>query len=108
MKPVEKFQSQKIHIVSILKIYFSLNMILNWISIVIFFFKHYYLEIANSMHIIQMDLDIQFDVLNHNHNISSKMPHHKPHSIVNQKWVSKNGIGTRYKLQKTKSRSLTG
>ena len=62
-------------------------MILKWISTFIFFFIHYYFEIANSKHIIQIDFDIQFDVPNHNHNVSSKMPHHNSHSFVNQKLV---------------------
>ena len=83
-------------------------MILKWISIFIFFFIHYHFEIANSKHIIQMDFDIQFDVPNHNHNVSSKMSHHKSHSSVNQTLVSRNGIGPRYKVHKAKSRSLTG
>ena len=104
MKQFEKFEI----IISVLRSYLLLNMILKWISIVIFFFEHYYLEIANSKHIIQMDIDIPFDVPNHKHNVSSKMPHHKSHSLVNQKLVSRNGIGPRNKIHKTKSRSLTG
>ena len=83
-------------------------MIIKWISLVIFFFQHYYLEVASSEHIIQMNFDIQFDVPNHNHNVSSKMSHHKSHSSVNQTLVSRNRIGPRYKVHKAKSRSLTG
>ena len=81
---------------------------LNWIIVVIFFFGHYHLEIAKSKYDIQIDFDIQFDVPNHNHNVSSKMPHHKSHSSVNQKLVSRNGIGPMDKVHKAKSRSLTG
>ena len=83
-------------------------MILKWISIFIFFFIHYYLEIANSKHIIQMDFDLQFDVPNHNHNVSSKMQQKKSHASGHQKLVSRNGNDPRYKVHKTKSRSLTG
>ena len=83
-------------------------MILKWISITIFFFEHNYLEIAKSKYVVQMDFDIQFDVTNDNHNVSSKMPCLKSHSFVNQKLVSKSGIVPRNKIRKTKSRSLTG
>ena len=84
-------------------------MILKLISISIFFFEHNHLEIAKSKYVIQMDVDIQVDVPNHNHNnVSSKMSHHTSHSSVNQKLFSRNGIGPRYKVRKTKSRSLTG
>jgi len=81
-------------------------MVLKWISIVIFFFEHSYLEIAESKYDIQIDFDIQFDVPNHNHNVSSQQK--KSHSSVHQKLVSRNGIDPRYKAHKTKSRSLTG
>ena len=97
-----------LHIISVLRSYLLLNMILKWISIVIFFFEHNYLVIAKSKYDIQIDLDIQFDVPTHDHNLSSKMPHHKSHSSVNQKLVSRNGIGPRYKVHMTKSRSLSG
>ena len=83
-------------------------MTLQWISIVKFFFVHHYLEIAKSKYDIQIDFDIQFDVPTHNHNVSSKMPHHKSHSSVSQKLLSRNGIAPRYKVHKTKSRSLAG
>jgi len=77
---------------------------------IIFFFEHYYPEIAEPNYIIQMDVDIPFDVPNHDHNVSSKMPQSKSHSSVNQKLVSSDyseGNGQRHKLHKTKSRSLT-
>ena len=83
-------------------------MILKWISTFIFFFIHYYLKIANSKHIIQMDFDIQFDIPNHNHNASSTLPRHKAHSSVNRKLDARNGIGPRNKVHNTKSRSLRG
>ena len=83
-------------------------MVLKWISIVIFFFEHNYPEIAQSKYDMQIDFDIQFDVPNRNHNVSSKMQQKKSHSSVNQKLVSRNGIDPRYKIHKTKSRSLTG
>ena len=75
---------------------------------VIFIFKHYHPEIAKLKYIIQMDFDIQFDARNNNYNLSSKMPHHSSHSSINQNLVSRNEIGSRYKLHKAKSRSLTG
>ena len=81
-------------------------MTLNWITILVFFIGHYHLEIAKSKYIIQTDFDIQFDVSNHNHNVSSSMPHHKSYSSVNQKLVST--IGPTKKLHTTKSRTLTG
>ena len=83
-------------------------MVLKWIFIVILFFKHNYLEITKSNHDIKIDFDIQLDATNHNHNVRSKMSHNKSYSSVNQKLVSRNGIGPRYKVHKTKSRSLTG
>ena len=83
-------------------------MILKWISIVILFFEHNYVEIAESKNSIQINFDIEFDVPNHNHNLSSKMSHHESHSSANQSLVSRNGIGPRYKVHKAKSRSLTG
>ena len=76
--------------------------------IIIFFFAQYFLEIAKSKYDIQIDFDIQFDVPTQKHNVSSKMPHHKSHSSVSQKLVSRNGIAPRYKVHKTKSRSLAG
>ena len=83
-------------------------MTLKLISIAIFFFEHHNLEIANSKYIIQRDLDIKFDIPNHNHKVNSTLPHQKAHSLVNQKLDSTNGIGPRSKVHKTKSRSLTG
>ena len=83
-------------------------MVLKWISIIIIFFAHDYLEIAKSKYDIQIDFDIQFDVPNHNHNVSSKMSHHESHSSVNQTLVSRNRIGPRYKVHEAKSRSITG
>ena len=67
--------------------------------------KYNYLEIANSKYYIRIDFDIKDDVPNHNRNVSSK---HESHSSVNQTLVSRNGIGSRYKVHKAKSRSLTG
>ena len=83
-------------------------MTIKLISIAIFFFEHYHLEVANSKYIIQTDFDIPFDIPNYNHNVSSTLPHHKAHTSVNRKFDSRNGIGPRSKVQKTKSRSLTG
>ena len=83
-------------------------MILLWISLIIFFFENQYLEITKAKYIIQMDVDIQFDVPNHNHNASFKMSQDKSNSTDNQKLISSGGYGHRYKVHKTKSRSLTG
>jgi len=83
-------------------------MVLKWISIVTLFFKYNYLDIAKSKYDIQIDFDISFYVPNHNHSISSKIPIYKSNSSVNQKLVSRNGFGQRYKVHKAKSRSLTG
>ena len=83
-------------------------MVLKWIFIAILFFKHNYLEIVKLNHDVKIDFDIQLDVPNHNHNKSSKMSHNKSHSSVNQKLVSRNGIGPMDKVHKAKSRSLTG
>ena len=83
-------------------------MIVWWISLIIFFFENHYLEIAKAKYIIQMDVDIQFDVPNHNYNVSFEMPQHKLHSTVKRKLVSNDGNGQKYKVHKTKSRSLTG
>ena len=83
-------------------------MILKRVLIIIFLFAQYFLEIAKSKYDIQIDFDIEIDVPNHNHNASSKMKKQKSHSSVNQNFVSRNGIGQRYKVHKTKSRSLTG
>ena len=76
--------------------------------IIIFFFAQYFLEIAKSKYDIQIDFDIQIDVPNDNHNVSSKMQQQRSHSSVNQKLASRYGISPEYKLRKTKSRSLTG
>ena len=78
------------------------------VLIIIFFFAQYFPEIAKSKYDIQIDFDIPIDVPNYNHNVSSKMQQQKSHSSVIQKLVSRNGNGPRYKVQKTKSRSLTG
>ena len=83
-------------------------MVLKWVFIVILFFKHNYLEITKSNHDIKIDFDIQLDVTNHNHNATSNMSHNKSHSSVNQKLVSRNDIGSKDKVHKAKSRSLTG
>ena len=78
------------------------------VLIIIFFFAQYFPEIAKSKYDIQIDFDIQIDVPNYNHNVSSKMQQQKSHSSVIQKLVSRNGNGPRYKVHKAKSRSLTG
>ena len=83
-------------------------MTLKLISIAIFFFEHYHLEVAKSKYIIQTDFDIPFDIPNYNHNVSSTLPHHKAHSSVNRKLDARNGIGPRNKVHNTKSRSITG
>ena len=83
-------------------------MILKMVIKIIFYFAQYFPEIAKSKYDIQIDFDIQIDVPNYNHNVSSKMQQQKSHSSVIQKLVSRNGNGPRYKVQKTKSRSLTG
>ena len=83
-------------------------MILWWMSLTVFFFENQYLEITKAKYIIQMDVDIQFDVPNHDQNVRSNMSHYKSHSSVNQQLVSRNGFGQRYKEHKAKSRSLTG
>ena len=83
-------------------------MVLKWISIVMLFIKYNYLELAKSKYDIQIDFDIEIDAPNHNHNANSKLQMTKSHSFVNQELVSRLGIGPRYKVHKTKSRSLTG
>ena len=83
-------------------------MTLKLISIAIFFFEHYHLEVPKSKYIIQTDFDIPFDMPNHNHNVSSTLPHHKANASVSQNLDSRNGISPRSKVHKTKSRSLTG
>ena len=83
-------------------------MILKRVLIIIFLFAQYFLEIAKSKYDIQIDFDIEIDVPNHNHNASSKLQIPKSHSFVNQELVSRLGIGPRYKVHKTKSRSLAG
>ena len=83
-------------------------MILLWISLIIFFFENQYLEIAEAKDIIQMDVDIQFDVTNHNHNVSFEIPQRKSHSTGNPKLISSDGNGQKYKVHKSKSRTLTG
>ena len=76
--------------------------------IVIFFFAQYISEIVKPKYDFQIDFDVQIDVPNYNHNVSYKMQQEKSRSSVIQKLVSRNGNGPRYKVQKTKSRSLTG
>ena len=76
--------------------------------IVIFFFAQYFSEIAKSKYDFQIDFDVQIDVPNYNHNVSSNIQQKKSRSSGIQKLVSRNGNGPRYKVQKTKSRSLTG
>ena len=83
-------------------------MILWWMSLTVFFFENQYLEITKAKYIIQMDVDIQFDVPNHNHYVSSKIPQHKSHSNGNPKLISSDGNGQKYKVHKSKSRTLTG
>ena len=105
---LKNFSHKILHILSTLSIlirYFSRNMILWWISLIIFFFENRYLESAKAKYIIQMDIDIQFDVPNHNHNVSFEMPQHKSSSTDNRKLISSDG---KYKVHKTKPRSLTG
>jgi len=77
------------------------------VLIIIYFFAQYFPEIAKSKNDIQIDFDIQIDVPNYNHNVSSKMQQQRSPSSVIQKLVSRHGNGPRYKVQKTKSRSLT-
>ena len=77
-------------------------------SLIIFFFENQYLEITKAKYIIQMDVDIQFDVPNHNHNVSFKIPQRKSHSTDNPKLISSDGNGQKYKVHKSKSRTLTG
>ena len=83
-------------------------MVLKWIFIVILFIKHNYLENVKPNHDIKIDFDIQFDVPNHNYNVSSKFPKDNSHSSIDQRLFSGYGIGPRYKVRKTKSRSLSG
>ena len=83
-------------------------MVLKWIFIVILFITLNYLENVKANHDIKIDFDIQFDVPNHNHNVSSKESYHKTHSSFNQTLVSGNGTGPRYKVHEAKSRSITG
>ena len=83
-------------------------MILLWISLIIFFFENQYLEIAEAKDIIQMDVDIQFNVTNHNHNVSFEIPQRKSHSTDSQKLISSDGNDQKYKVHKSKSRALTG
>ena len=83
-------------------------MIVWLIFLIIIFFENHYLEISKAKNIIQMDVDIQFDVPNHNHNASFKMSQHKSNSTDKQKLIYSDGNGQRYKVHKTKSRSLTG
>ena len=77
------------------------------VLIIIFFFAQYFPEIAKSKYDIQIDFDIPIDVPSDNHNVSSKMQQKKSPSSAIQKLVSRYGNGPRYKVQKTKSRSLT-
>ena len=83
-------------------------MILKMAVIVIFFFAQYFSEIAKSKYDFQIDFDVQIDVPNYNHNVNSNIQQKKSRSSGIQKLVSRNGNGPRYKVQKTKSRSLTG
>ena len=78
------------------------------VLIIIFFFVQYFPEIAKSKYDIQIDFDIQIDVPKYNHNVSSKTQQQKSPSSVNQKMLSRYGISPKYKVRKTKSRSLTG
>ena len=83
-------------------------MVLKWVIINTFFFAHYCLEIVKSKCNIQIDFDIQYDVPNHDYNVSSKFPKDNSHSSIDQRLFSGYGIGPRYKVRKTKSRSLSG
>ena len=83
-------------------------MILKMVITIIFFFVQHFTDIAKSKYDIQIDFDIPIDVPNYNHNVSSKMQQQKSLSSAIQKLVSRYGKGPRYKVQKTKSRSLTG
>ena len=83
-------------------------MILKTVLIIIFFFAKHFPEITKSKYDIQIDFDIRIDVPNYNHNVSSNIQQKKSRSSGIQKLVSRNGNGPRYKVQKTKSRSLTG
>ena len=83
-------------------------MILKWVCIVTVLLAYYHFNIVNSKYVIQIDFNLQFDVPNHNHNVSSKMPKHKLHSSVNEKLISIYEISPRYKLNRAKSRSLAG
>ena len=83
-------------------------MILKMALIFIFFFAQYFSEIAKSKYDFQIDFDVQIDVPNYNHSVSSNIQLKKSRSSGIQKLVSWNGNGPRYKVQKTKSRSLTG
>ena len=76
-------------------------MVLKCIFIVILFFKHNYLDIAKPNHDIKIDFDIQLGVPNHNHNVSSKMSHHKSNSSVNLKKFLETELvlGTKYTRQ---------
>ena len=76
--------------------------------IVIVFFAQYFSEIAKSQYDFQIDFDVQIDVPNYNHNVSSKMQQQRSPSSVIQKPVSRHGNGPSYKVQKAKYRSLTG
>ena len=97
-----------LHIISIHIRYFWLNKILKMVLVIIFFFVPYFPEIAKSKYDIQIDFDIQIDVPNYNHNVSSKMQQQKSPSLVNQKLLSRYGISPKYKARKSISRSLSG
>jgi len=83
-------------------------MILKWVSIVIVLLAYNHFNIIFSNYDIQIDFNLQFDVLIHNHKVSSKVPTHKLHSWISKRLISNYGISPRYKLHKAKSRSLAG
>ena len=81
---------------------------LKWVSLVTVLFAYYHFNIVYLKYIIHIDFNLQFDVPNHNHNVSYKMPKYKLLSSGNKKLISNNGISPKYKLHKGKSRSLAG
>ena len=82
--------------------------ILKWVCIITLLLAYYHFNIVYSKYVIQIDFNVQFDVPNQNHNVSSKMTKHKLHSSGNKKLISNYEISPRYKLNKARSRSLAG
>ena len=83
-------------------------MILMWVCIIEVLLAYYHFNIVYSKYAIQIDFNLQFDVPNQNHSVSSKMPKHELHSSLNKKLISDYEISPSYKLNKAKSRSLAG